>query len=126
MKATKIAGLTVLVMLGGCASSDNLNSWQGHNAQQLISVMGEPVQNLSLQDGGKDISYRHDLERNRAVGVQTGGLGRSAPASASTLENTLYCTATFRTDSQGIIVNANTGGNFDACNQFLGTVAAAP
>ncbi len=126
MKFTHIVGLTALMALGGCASADNLNSWQGHSAQELISTMGEPAQSVRLQDGGEDISYQHDLERDRAVGVQTGGLGRSAPASASRLQNTLYCTATFRTDPQGTIVSADTGGNFDACNQFLGTVATAP
>ncbi len=125
MKLGNIVGITALVVLGGCARADNLNSWQGHSAQELISAMGEPSQTVRIQDGSEENSYRHDLQRNRTGGVQTGGLGRGTPLAAPGGASTLFCTVIFRTDLQGTIVSANTEGNFDACNDYLGTVAAA-
>ncbi len=125
MRLRSIVGLTSLLLLGGCAGSDNLNSWQGHSAQELISSLGEPLQTVPIQEGGEEISYRHERQRNRTGGVQTGGLGRGTPLAAPGGASTLFCTVTFRTDSQGTIVSADTDGNFDACNDYLGNVAAA-
>lgn len=120
IKLRDIVGIAALLALGGCASSDNLNSWQGHSAQELLSTMGEPAERVSLQDGGQEISYQHAYQRNPNRGAATGSLGRAAGGATASV-----CTVIYRTDPQGTIVGADTGGNFNACNDYLETVSAA-
>ena len=97
-----IAAILALALLGGCASKaaykDELESWVGVRADDLVASWGVPDSVYALDDGGKVLTYKYELSRvgGDATGVWT---KRS------------HCTTSFRVSSDGIVRSYRASGN---------------
>lgn len=90
--------LATLPALAGCLGMDNLESWKGHSAADLIYAWGPPDKQEKLPDGRSVLSYSH----------------------SHAIEGTSYdCEATFRINASGTVEETDAEGNIGGCNRLL-------
>lgn len=90
--------LAALPALAGCLGVDNMESWKGHQAADLIYAWGPPDKQERLPDGRSVLSY----------------------SSSHAIKGTDYaCEAMFRVDASGTVRDAEASGNIGGCNGLL-------
>ena len=92
------ATILALFLISGCTSSEVAYSWRGEPVEDLILAWGAPARDDQLPNGGREVSYAH------------GRLGQGTG---------LYCSATFQSGPDRVIISAVVDGNTGGCNRLL-------
>lgn len=91
-------------VLAACASPETVTSWEGRPVDSLIFAWGPPMQDATLGDGRRVLSYSERFDSDAS---------------------TLYCNAVFRADASGQIVETSYDGNLGGCARLLTSKPAA-
>lgn len=87
-----------VLAVAGCMGGSTLESWKGHQVNDLVFAWGPPDKQDRLPDGRQVLSYGH----SHMIGA------------------TSYdCDAMFRVDAAGIVQSAEADGNIGGCNRLL-------
>lgn len=122
--------LIIGIFLSGCATTANyerrLNTWLGHNADELVMSWGPPDRSYTLNDGSKVIEYArgHNVTipfttTNPTTTQHFGTFGSTPYSGFSTGTQTTttyhtfnqWCNTRFTVSPQGIIRNWTWEGN---------------
>lgn len=112
MQMNKLTFLIIVILsLSGCATEakyqTTLESWRGHNIEELYQEWGYPASSFDLANGNKMYLYTYNADMS--IPIQTFPDGQPNPLSAQPVE--YNCKTYFEVDQNKRIVNYSYEGS---------------
>ena len=92
----RVIGLILILLLAGCASQADIDSWRGANYTDLVMAYGPPSNATELGNGARSVEFQYISDYN---GYQ--------------------CKAWFVLDQYEQVVDGRMRGNIGGCNNLI-------